>query len=90
MALPVLFTKKCYINYEQKYLRVDARIIPFFEVLNFHYKHAFSSFSHPLACIFILTLKTGEKVEFYCYFKGSNIRVCDALKKAELLHIEKV
>jgi len=86
VALPVLFTKKSYINYEQKYIRIDSRIIPFSDISTFSYKNAFTTLKNPLASIFVLNLVTGEQIKFSCYFKGSNFRVCDMLKKAELIH----
>lgn len=88
VALPVLFTQKSYINYEQKYIRIDTRIIPFSDITNFSYKNAFTSLRNPLAAIFVLNLKTGEQVKFSCYFKGSNIRVCEMLEKANLIQVK--
>ena len=85
-SIPVMFTQKIYINYEQKYIRIDTRIIPFSDIDNFNYKHSFTHLKNPLAVIFVLNLKTGEQVKFSCYFKGSDLRVCEMLKKAELIY----
>ena len=84
VSLPIIFAEKCYINYEHKYFRIDTKIIPFSDILNFDYKDSFTSLRNPLAAIFVLNLKTGEQAKFSCYFKGSNIRVRDMLKKANL------
>ena len=88
IALPALFAQKIYINYEQKYIRIDTRVIPFSDITNFSYKNAFSNLRNPLAVIFTLNLKTGEQVKFSCYFKGSNIRVCEMLEKANLIQVK--